>query len=152
MNLQQKINQDFLEAFKTKKETVVSTLRMLKSGLDNKKIEKKIDKNEDLSDEDVVAIVKSEIKKRKDSIESFKSGRRDDLVDKEQKEVGILEKYLPAQMSQDQLEEIIKKVIAETGAKSPADFGRVMGMVIKEAKGQADGQVVSDLVKKELNE
>lgn len=145
------IEEDFQEAFKTKNEAVVAILRMIKSALINKKIEKLLPKEEDLADSDTIAVIQTEIKKRKDSIELYNQGNRSDLAQKEQAEMAILEKYLPAQLSEGDLSEIIKKVISEFGAVTVADFGKVMGEVMKRVKGQADGQTVTKLVKEELN-
>lgn len=150
MSLAENINQDFLTAFKGKQDTIVSTLRMLKASLTNKEIEKKLPKGENLSDTDVVLVVKSEIKKRKDSSLSYSQAKRNDLSEKEDKEAAILEKYLPAQMSDDQIKNIVLKVIGDIGATSPADFGKVMSVVMAKTKNQADGQMVSKIVKEEL--
>ncbi|MEK7072527.1 MAG: GatB/YqeY domain-containing protein [Patescibacteria group bacterium] len=150
MSLAENINQDFLIAFKGKQDTVVSTLRMLKASLTNKEIEKKLPKGENLSDEDIVSVIKSEIKKRKDSSLSYSQASRSDLSEKEDKEAAILEKYLPQQMSDDQVKDIVVKIIKDTGASSPTDFGKVMGAVMAQTKNQADGQMVSKIVKEEL--
>ncbi|MFA5029698.1 MAG: GatB/YqeY domain-containing protein [Patescibacteria group bacterium] len=151
MSLQKKIEEDFLVALKAREESLVSTLRMLKAALQNKKIEKTLPKEDFLPDEEVVAVLKSEIKKRKDSVESYQAAKRDDLVGKEQAEIDILNKYLPPQLSQEQVLGIVKEVIAAAGPVGPADFGKVMGQVMKQLGVQADGQLVSRLVKEELN-
>lgn len=150
MSLAEKINQDFLTAFKAKQDTEVSVLRMLKASLTNKEIEKKLPKGDKLSDDDILAVIKSEIKKRKDSSLSYSQAGRNDLSEQEDKEVVILDKYLPEQMSEDEVKNIIVQVIKETGASGPADFGKVMGAVMVKTKNQADGQIVSKIVKEEL--
>lgn len=150
MSLVEQVNQDFLEAFKSKQETIVAVMRMLKAALTNKEIEKKLPKGEHLSDEDALSIIKSEIKKRKDSYTSYSEANRQDLADQEEKEIKILEKYLPEQMSEAVVREVVLQVIKDTGASGPADFGKVMGAVIAKTKNQADGQMVSNLVKEEL--
>lgn len=150
MSLAEKINQDFLTAFKAKQDTEVSVLRMLKASLTNKEIEKKLPKGDKLSDDDILAVIKSEIKKRKDSSLSYSQAGRNDLSEQEDKEVVILDKYLPEQMSEDEVKNIIIQVIKETGASGPADFGKVMGAVMVKTKNQADGQIVSKIVKEEL--
>ena len=127
----------------------LSTLRMLLAALKNKKIELK--QEDDLSDEQAIQIIKSEIKKRKDSIIAYKDGGREDLAKKEQLELEILSKYMPEQMSEEDVFKAVTKVVVGLGDVSPADFGRVMGAAMKELKGQADGTVVSDAVKKVLN-
>ncbi|OGY43745.1 MAG: hypothetical protein A3B89_02655 [Candidatus Buchananbacteria bacterium RIFCSPHIGHO2_02_FULL_40_13] len=150
MPLAKQINNDFLTAFKNKQDTTVSVLRLLKAALTNKEIEKKLPKGENLADDDILAVIKSEVKKRKDSIEAFKQGHRDDLVQKEEKELAILERYLPKQLSEEPIREIVKKVISGIGATALADFGRVMGLVMLQIQGRADGQVVSKIVKEEM--
>lgn len=150
MSLATQINQDFLTAFKSQQDTIVSVLRMLKAALTNKEIEKKMPKGENLPDDEVMAVIKSEIKKRKDSIEAYKQGQREDLIKKEEEELKILEKYLPEQMSEEEIKKIVLEVINEVKPAGPADFGQVMGAVVKKIKNQADGQLISKIVKEEL--
>ena len=119
---------------------------MVLSAVKNREIEKRSELDED----EVVAVIASEVKKRKDSIEAFKQGHRDDLVQKEEKELAILERYLPKQLSEEPIREIVKKVISGIGATALADFGRVMGLVMLQIQGRADGQVVSKIVKEEM--
>ena len=149
MSLINNISQDIKQAMKGKEAERLSTLRMLLAALKNKKIELK--QEDDLSDEQAIQIIKSEIKKRKDSIIAYKDGGREDLAKKEQLELEILSKYMPEQMSEEDVLKAVTKVVAGLGDVSPADFGRVMGAAMKELKGQADGTVVSDAVKKVLN-
>jgi len=143
------VNNHIKEAMKGKEEKRLSTLRMLLASLKNKKIDLGVGK--ELTDTDVLMVIKSEIKKRKDSIEAYENGGRNDLADSEKEEISILEKYMPEQMSVEELEKIVKDTISEVGAKGAADFGKVMGVVMSKAKGQADGNVVSAMVKKNLN-
>ena len=147
--LQKTISDKFLEAYKSKDEIRVSVLRLLKSALANKMIEKKMAKDAVLADEEVIAAIKSEVKKRQDSIESYKQGGREDLADKEAEEAKILSEFLPEQLSEEQVREIVKAAIAELGAGA-GDFGKVMGAAMAKTKGQSDGAVVSKLVKEEL--
>lgn len=149
--LEQQIGQAFLEAYKAKDEKTVGTLRMLKSAILNKKIEKMIAKESELPDDDVMAVLKSEVKKRLDSVESYKAGNRADLAEIEQGEVAIISKFLPEQLSEDKVRELVKSVLAEAGNPGPAGFGKIMGLVIAKAKGAADGSVVSKIVKEELS-
>jgi len=104
----------------------------------NKEIEKKLPKGQNLSDDDIVSVIKSEVKKRKDSYLSYSQAKRSDLADKEEKEIVILEKYLPEQMSDDQIKDMVLKVIKDMGATSSADFGKVMGATMKELGDSAD--------------
>ncbi len=148
-NLQDQIKKDLITSLKAKEENRVSVLRMLQSAIKNKEIELK--KREGLSDEEIGQVVASEAKKRNDSIESFKSGGRDELAAKEEKELEILKNYMPEQMSEEEVGKIVGKVIADTRAASAADFGKVMGKVMAELKGKADGNLVSKLVKEKLS-
>ncbi|MFA5047934.1 MAG: GatB/YqeY domain-containing protein [Patescibacteria group bacterium] len=147
MSLQQQIDETYLAAFKAKEEVAIATLRMLKAAVVNKKIEKKMAKDEALSDDDLVALVKSEVKKRQDSVVAYRAGNREDLAQKEQAEIEILSKFLPEQLPEEQVRIIVIEAIKETGS---ADFGKIMGLVMAKAKGKADGQTVSKLVKEEL--
>jgi uncharacterized protein YqeY len=141
----EQINNDFKDAMRAKDELTVGALRILKSEAKNAEIEKK----SELTDEELLKVIAKKVKQHKDSIESFKSGNRQDLVDHEEKQMAVLMKYLPAQMGEDQVREMVKVVISETGA-SANDFGKVMKEVLVRAKGQTDGSIVSKIVKEEL--
>lgn len=146
MSLLQQIEQDLSDAMKTKDEKKVSTLRMVKSSLHNWQIANK----EEPADADVMAVLQKEIKARQDSIVMYEKGERKDLAEKEKSEVEILKKYLPEQMSEEDIRTKVKEVIGRIGASGPQDMGKVMGPVMGELKGQADGAVVARLVKEEL--
>lgn len=103
------------------------------------------------TDEDVIAVIQKEVKQRKDSIEQFSAAGRQDLVDKEQKELERLEKYLPEQMSEEEIKKLVAEAIAQTGASSLQDIGKVMGALMPKTKGKADGSIVSRIVKEELS-
>ena len=148
--LEKQISQAFLEAYKAKDELVISTLRMIKAAIANKKIEKLIAKDEEIADDEVLAVLKSEVKKRLDSIESYKAGNRNDLAEVERKELEVISKFLPEQLSEEAVRVAVKKVIAELGNPGMAGFGKIMGAVMAETKGAADGNVVSKIVKEEL--
>lgn len=126
----------------------VSALRMVNSALKNKEIEVRPDS---LTDDDVISVLKKLSKQRKDSIEQFQKAGRDDLVAQEQKELAVLEKYLPAQMSEAQITEIVTATIAEMGASSMKDMGKVMGAVTGKTQGAADNKLVSQIVKSKLS-
>jgi len=148
--LQKIISDKFLEAYKSRDEVRVSVLRLLKSALANKMIEKKMAKEDVLPDEEVMAVIKSEVKKRQDSVVSYRSGGREDLALSEEAEAKILSEFLPEQLGEDQVREIVKATISEMGA-TPADFGKVMSAAMAKTKGQSDGSIVSKLVKEELS-
>jgi uncharacterized protein YqeY len=139
------INDDFKNAMRQKDELVLGALRILKSEVKNAEIEK----GSALTQEEVLKVVAKKVKQHKDSIASFKDGGRSDLADHEEKQMAVLVRYLPQQMSEDQVRELVKAVIAETSATA-SDFGKVMKDVLTRAKGQTDGSVVSAIVKQEL--
>lgn len=146
----EKVKTDLKEAMKAFDEAKVSTLRFLISAIHNKEIVLRCAQGKNLPDEEVVEVIRQQIKQRKESIEAFKTGGRDDLVQKEQGELEILNKYLHQQISQEELEKIISETITQTGASAPSDFGKVMGQVMSKIKGRADGAMVAEMVKKKL--
>ncbi|MBL7085089.1 MAG: GatB/YqeY domain-containing protein [Candidatus Omnitrophica bacterium] len=147
MEIREKIENDFKEALKKRDKVVVSTLRMLKSALHNKEIEKR---GEKLQDAEVVKVVTKQVQQHKDSIEQFKKGNRPELAEKEAQELEVLKKYLPRQLSAQEITAIVEKVIAETGAKEKSDFGKVMKSVMAELKGSSQGKMVSQIVSARL--
>jgi hypothetical protein len=149
--LDQQISEAFMIAYKAKDEAAVSTLRLLKSAIANKKIEKLIPKEESLSDEDVLAVLKSEVKKRQDSIASYRQASREELAAKEQAEIDLISKFLPEQMTEEQVRELAVKIVSEQGNLGMAGFGKIMGLVMAAAKGAADGTMVSKIVKEEIS-
>ncbi len=150
MALKETIKEDLTNALKEKSELTVSVLKMLVSSINNEEIKQK-KKEEGISEEDTEKVVKSEAKKRKDSIDSYQKANREDLAKKEQEELDILKKYLPEEMPDEEIENIVKSVVAETGASSQEDFGKVMKEVMTKTKGQADGKKISEFVRKYLS-
>ncbi|MDO8668558.1 MAG: GatB/YqeY domain-containing protein [bacterium] len=144
--LLEKINEELKQAMKSKDGETTSVLRMLISSIRNKEISLRSADKVELSDEQIIETIGSEIKKRKDSVEAYAKGGRQELALKETSEIKILEKYLPEQLSDEELEKIIKEIIA-AGA---TDFGKVMGQTMARVKGKADGNRVGSLVKKLL--
>jgi len=144
--LLEQIQEDLTAALKEKNELQVSTLRLLLAEIHNRKIEKQAE----LTDEDIVAVLRKEAKKRQESVEAFQKGDRQELADKESNELTILSKYLPQEMDPQELEKIVKEVISEVGAQGAGDFGKVMGVVMSKVKGRIDGAKVSEVVKKLL--
>ncbi len=146
MNLVEKINQDMTTALKAGEQLKLSVLRMLSAELKNKKIEL----GKDLADEEALAVITKEVKKRKDSAQTFTQGNRDDLAQKELAEVEILSAYLPEELSDDELLALIKEAIAQTSATTKADMGKVMGALKPKIAGRADGAKVAKLVQENL--
>lgn len=142
MSLLQQIDNDLKEALKAGQKERLSVLRGLKSDIKYKQI----DLGHEMSDADIIGVLTSASKKRKESIEQFKAGGRMDLVAKEEAEFAIIQAYLPAQLSEDKLRQIIAETIAETGANSPKMMGVVMKALLPKVKGMADGKLVSQLV------
>jgi len=145
-NLKDQIEQDATEALKNK-DASLDVLRMLKTAIHNEEIAQ----GKDLTDNDILAILQKEKKKRQESIESFKKGNRPELAAKEEAEIKIIEKYLPEMMLEAEITEIAKKAITDTQASSQQDMGKVMGKIMPELKGKADPAKVSEIVKKELS-
>lgn len=147
-DLKQKIKENIQAAMKGGDETTVSTLRMLLSAILNKEIAGKKDKA--LNDEEIVEIIFSEAKKRKESIEQFRKGRREDLARKEEQELAILRKYLPEQMPEEEIKKIVEAGVEKVGAKTIKDMGKVMAEISSKVKGKAEGGFVSKIVKELL--
>jgi len=147
MALQERISQELKAAMLAKDADTVGTLRLLKSAMGYAQIEKKTDS---LSDAEVVGLIQKEIKKRRDSIEQFQSGGRPELAAKESAEISVLEKFLPKALSSDELDQLIRVVIQETGATSKKDMGAVIKAVQAKAAGRADGKTISGMVGKLL--
>ncbi len=143
MSLEEKINKDLTEAVKAKDQNKVSSLRMLKADIESVFIQKK---RVELKDEDVIKVIKSRIKKHKESIEQFTKGNRTDLADKEKKELEVLKPYAPQEMPKEKIEKLVKEAIAESGATSKKEMGKVMKLVMSKAGGKADGKTVSQIV------
>ena len=146
--LEEKILEDFKQAMKDKDAPRVSTLSFLRSELKNIAIEKRAAKLEDV---DVLTAIKKQIKQRQDSIEQFTAGSRADLVEKESKELEILKSYLPEQLSEGKIKEIIDQVVTSVGAKTAQDMGKVMKELLPKLSGRADNKLVSELVKQRLS-
>lgn len=147
--LKQKFQEELKQAMLARDELRKSVLRMLLSAVNYYEIQKG-GAGYEASDEDVMSVIQKEVKQRKDSIEQFKTGQRQDLADKETKELEILQTYLPKQMTEEEIRKIVKETISEVGATTIADMGKVMSAVMPKLKGKADGGLVSQLVKKEL--
>lgn len=153
MDIKSKIQQALKEAMRAKDELRLSVLRMLSSAIHNKELEKraKTGNPEELTVEETIAVIRSEVKKRRDAIQEFEKGGRKDLADKESAELKILEEYLPQELSDEEIEKIVKEVIVESGASDPKQFGRVMGEAMKKIKWQASGDRVSSAVRRLLS-
>ncbi len=150
MKITEQIDKELKLALKEKDEIGMSVLRMVKSALHNQEISLK---KKELPDQEVIKVLNSEAKKRKDSVESYKKGGRTDLAKQEEEELAYLSKYLPEQLSEEEVRKIVDKVIAKNpDLKNPQAFGRVMGQVMGQVGEQADGKLVQKIVTNILNE
>ncbi len=147
MSLNQKITEDLTSAMKAKDSLRVSCLRMLKTALKNMQVQK----GRELEDEEIKAVISSFIRKGKEAIKEFKNGGREDLALKEEQEIEIFYGYLPKQLTQDEIEQILKKSIASLSATSLKDLGKVMKEAMPRIKGQAQGKEVNEIAKKLLS-
>jgi uncharacterized protein YqeY len=148
--LKQQLRDELKAAMFAKDEVMKSVLRMLISAIGYYEIQKG-GAGYEATDEDVMTVIQKEAKQHKDSIEQFKNGGREDLVKKETIELEILEKYLPEQMGENEIRKLVTEAIAQTGASSPADMGKVMGALVPKTKGKADGGLISKIVREELS-
>lgn len=146
MTIKELLMVDLKEAMKQKEKLRKSVITMLRAAI--KQIE--IDKRVELSDEDVIDVIATQVKQKRSVIDEFLKGDREDLADEAKAEIAILEKYLPEQLSEDDIKAIIQEVIAEVGASTMKDMGKVMGQVTAKTKGRADGKIVSGFVKEFL--
>lgn len=148
--LKDKIQEDLKAAMIAKDEEKLSTIRMLKSALQYYEINKS-GADYSATDEDVLDVVGKEIKKRKESIELYEKGGRPELAEKEKREVDVLTAYLPEQLSEEEVKQLVDEAVSTTGATSMQEMGKVMGVLMPQVKGKADSGMVSNLVKAKLS-
>ncbi|CAG7840083.1 GatB/YqeY domain-containing protein [Clostridium botulinum C] len=147
MSLKEKLQQDWKIAMKNRDKFRSSTLSMAKAAI--LQVEKT--DNRVLDDEEIIGILSKEVKSRRDALVDFENGNRQDLVDEAKSEIEILLEYLPKQLTEDEIAEIVRQIICETGASSAKDMGKVMSAAMAKLKGRADGKLVSSIVKQNLN-
>ncbi|GDX62989.1 hypothetical protein LBMAG34_5230 [Candidatus Saccharibacteria bacterium] len=147
MDLIDQLESDLAEAMKLRDEVRTTTLRLLKSALKNYQIEL----GHDLTMQEALSVLQKEAKKHQDSIKQYEDAKREDLANEEKAELDVIEKYLPEQMSQDEVEKAVDSAIAELGASGPADMGKVIGLVRQKTEGQADGSMIAELAKQKLS-
>lgn len=145
MNLEQKVMSEMKEAMKAKDEGRLRGLRAVKAEIIKAKTEPGA--GGELPEEKEIAMLQKMMKQRKDSLEIYNQQNRPDLALKELEEIGVIEKFLPQQLSEEELEKELRQIISETGASSPADMGKVMGVATKKLAGRADGKAISAKVK-----
>jgi uncharacterized protein YqeY len=147
MDLIDQLESDLAEAMKLRDEVRTTTLRLLKSALKNYQIEL----GHDLTMQEALSVLQKEAKKHQDSIKQYEDAKREDLANEEKAELDVIEKYLPEQMSKDEVEKAVDSAIAELGATGPADMGKVIGLVRQKTEGQADGSMIAELAKQKLS-
>ena len=143
MSLKEQLTADMKEAMKNKEKERLAVIRMVRGAIR----QQEIDGQKELGEEVVIAVISKEVKMRRDSIEEFQKGGREDLVEKTQAEIDVLLPYLPAQLSEDEVRELVKAAVEQTGAATPKDMGKVMGVLMPKVKGRADGKMVNTIVK-----
>ena len=146
MALKNQLMADMKEAMKAHDKDRLAVIRMVRGAVR----QQEIDGKKELEDSDVIAVISKEVKMRRDSIEEFNKGGRQDLVEKTQAEIDILMPYLPAQLSEDEVRELVKAAVEATGAKTQKDMGKVMGKLMPKVKGCADGKMVNNIVRSML--
>ena len=147
MSLLERLNSDIKQAMKNKEKDKLTTIRMIKASIQNEAIKL----GHELSEEEEVTVLSREVKQRKDSLHEFEKAGREDLAEKIRTELQYVELYMPEQLSEEEVTEIVKQAISETGASSKAEMGKVMSAVMPKVKGKADGSLVNKLVQQHLS-
>lgn len=148
MSLLERLNEDMKQAMRAKDKDKLSVIRMVKASLQNEAINLGVN---ELQEDDELTILSRELKQRNESLKEFKDAGRDDLVEKLEKEIEILQVYMPEQLSENEMEQLVEQTISALNATSKSDFGKVMGAIMPKVKGKADGSVVQKLVQKHLS-
>jgi uncharacterized protein YqeY len=151
MSLKEQIGEDIKTAMKAKDKVRLETVRSIKKALLEKEVELRAQGKNSLTEEQEIELLAQQAKQRRDSIEQYKNAGRDDLVTKESQELAIIESYLPEQLSDQELTNILEEIIVQVGAKTSKDLGKVMGVAIKQLKGKADGKKIQEIVKSKLS-
>jgi uncharacterized protein len=151
MSLKDKINEDLKAAMKSGEKVRLEAVRAIRTALLNKEVSIRVGGVGTLNPDQEMEVLVSLAKQRRDSIEQYKAGNRPDLAEKESAELAIIEEYLPKQLGEAEVKEVIERIVGQVGASSPKDMGKVMGVAMKELKGKADGTLVQQLVKERLS-
>lgn len=147
MSLKDQLTQDMKEAMKAKQSERLGTIRQLRGAIKNKEIERQ----QELDDEAILGVIGTLVKQRREAAQMYRDNDRPELADKEEAELEVLQQYLPAQLSEDELRTIVGEVIAEIGATSIKDMGKVMPRIMAKTKGAADGKIVNQIVREHLS-
>ncbi len=146
MALKEQLNEEMKQAMRAKDKNRLSAIRMVRGAVRDKEINSQVE----LDDDGVLEVIASQIKKRKDALEQLRQSNRDDLVEAEMEQINILEAFLPAQLSQSEIEAVVVEAIEDLGATSMRDMGKVMGKLVPQLRGKADNSVVSQIVRQKL--
>jgi len=146
MSVIERLNQDMKQAMKDKATLKLSVIRMVKAAITNEQI----NKGGTLSEDEELTILTRELKQRRESLQEFEKGGREDLASKTKEEIEVLTAYLPAQLSEDEIRQIVREAVATSGASSKKEMGKVMGLIMPKVKGKADGNLVQRIVSEEL--
>jgi uncharacterized protein len=147
MSLLERLNSDIKQAMKNKEKDKLGVIRMIKASIQNEAMKS----GKEISEEDELTVLSREVKQRKDSLHEFDKAGRQDLVEKIRTELQYVELYMPKQLSEEEVTEIVKQAISETGASSKAEMGKVMAVIMPKVKGKADGSLVNKLVQQHLS-
>ena len=147
MSLSQQLNEAMKEAMRAKDSLRLNTIRQIRTSVKNKEI----DERRELDDQEIIGVISTLVKQRKESAQLYREGGRPDLAVKEEQEMAVLQEFLPAQLGEEEIRSIIEEAVTETGAASMKDMGKVMKVVTGRTLGRADGRLVSDLVKVRLS-
>jgi uncharacterized protein len=147
MSLLERLNSDMKQAMKNKEKDKLGVIRMIKASIQNEAIKS----GKEISEEDELTVLSREVKQRKDSLHEFDKAGRQDLVEKIRTELQYVELYMPKQLSEEEVSEIVKQAISETGASSKAEMGKVMAVIMPKVKGKAEGSLVNKLVQQHLS-
>ena len=145
--MKKKLLEDMKDAMKEKNEVKKNTIQMVRAAI----LQVEQDKGSEMDDNKIIEVISKEVKKRKDAINDFEKGEREDLVNQTKEEISYLEGYLPAQLSREEVEEIVKSIIAETGASTMKDMGMVMKAAKEKIGASSDGKTINEIVKANLN-
>ena len=148
MSLKERLEEDLISAMRARDELKRSVLRLVKAAIKNQEVAKR----KPLEDEDVIAVLTTQVRQRRESIEGFRKGNREDMAAREEAEMVVLLGYLPEQLSADEIKELALKAIEELGARGPTDKGKVMGKLMSQVKGKTEGSTVNQVVSELLEQ
>lgn len=148
MTLKEKLMEDLKSAMRNKEKRRKDTITMLRAAVK----QREVDERKDMADDEILALIGKQVKQKRESIKDFQKAERVDLVEQAQEEIDILLAYLPEQLTEEEIDELVREAIEQTGASSMRDMGRIMGIVMPKVKGRADGSLISQSAKKLLNQ